>query len=141
MTSAFQSIGNSLGDIVASRAGSVSAPGGGTAGGGKFAFDPDELEAITKDWLALAMEYRESAADGRRLIIRGPGREDASDGQALAAMQSWGTYVESLQQKRDYSMEQARKCASALAAYRGTDQDSILRLLSPAGAAPTAGGI
>ncbi|WP_035290054.1 hypothetical protein [Actinokineospora spheciospongiae] len=141
MTSAFQSIGNSLGDIASSTPGSTSAPGGGTAGGGQFAFDPDELESIAKDWLTLAWEYRDSAASGGRLKIDGPGLEEASDGQAQAAMQSWTTYVRSLHEKRNYSMAQARKCAAALAAYRGTDQDSILRLLSPGDTAPTTGGI
>jgi len=141
MTSAFQSIGNSLGDIVADHAGSISAPGGGTAGGGQFAFDPDELESIAKDWLTLAKEYRNSAATGGRLTIDGPGLEDASHGQAQAAMQSWTTYVKSLHEKRDYSMAQAGKCAAALAAYRGTDQDSILRLLSSGDASPVPGGI
>ena len=142
MTSAFQSIGNSLGGIAGGvAAGLTAGGGGGTGGGGKFSFDPAELEALAKDWLELAYGYRDSRTTAERLRIEGPGREDASDGQAEAAMQSWIAYGTSLDQKYDYSMAQAMKCAGALAAYHNTDQESVLRMLSGAGAESTPGGI
>jgi len=141
MTSAFQSIGNSLGGIVADHAGSISAPGGGTAGGGRFAFDPDEIRSIAKDWTDLAQGYQKSYVHARRVRVQGPGDEPASSAQAQAAMDSWKAYVDSLQQKLHYSMGQAQKFSNALADYLGTERESVAKLLGVESGPAAQGGI
>ncbi|PWW61839.1 hypothetical protein [Actinokineospora spheciospongiae] len=140
MTSAFQSIGNSLGDIVASRAGSINAPGGGTGGGGQFAFEPDEVKALAQAWAELAQSYQKSQAYVRRIEVEGPGDEPASSQQAMAAMDSWAAYADSLSQKLQYSRGQAQKFTGALADYLGTDQESVAKMLGIETSDPAAQG-
>ncbi|OLR90969.1 hypothetical protein [Actinokineospora bangkokensis] len=139
MTSAFQSINNSLGAI-GSAAGAVAAAAGAqAAGGGKFSFSPEEIEGIAKDWTDLASQYFASYNDTERVVIVGPGNEDASDGQAQAAMQSWQLYRESLLQKYEYSAGQAQKFHDSLAAYRGTDSVNVRDLINSGNGGSTGG--
>lgn len=142
MTSAFQSIGNSLGDIASSTPGSISAPGGGAASGGRFAFEPDEIRSIAKDWTELAQGYQESYISTQQVRVQGPGDEPASSQQAMAATDSWTAYKDSLREKLLYSLGQAQKFSDALADYLGTDRESVAKILGIESSGPaTPGGI
>lgn len=126
MTSAFDRIGDTLGAIGSGAA--IGATGG--VGGGQFAFRPDEIQALVKDWLDLAVSYRESALNAQNLAsVSGPAEDSASELHATAASSSGHLYLQSLEEKLHYSIGQAQKCQDALNDYQGVDRQNVSDLL------------
>lgn len=134
MTSAFDRISDTLGPI---GAGAIA---GAAGAGGQFAFHPDEIQALVKDWLDLADSYESSLATARLLAaVIGPATDSASEMHADAASSSGRLYMESLQEKFHYSRGQAQKFQDALNAYLGRDQEAATRMLGTAPGSPEGG--
>ncbi|WP_156754607.1 hypothetical protein [Actinokineospora pegani] len=133
MTSAFQRIDASLGGIGAGAA--VAAASGAVAASaarspqGQFAFNPDEIDALRRQWLDLSLNYRESATRSNRIDVQGPGNEDASLDHARAGIESWRMHIESLNQKFVYCLGQAQKLHDALNDYNGTERSAVTSLV------------
>ncbi|HVK24502.1 MAG TPA: hypothetical protein VM677_24350 [Actinokineospora sp.] len=136
---AFRSIGRSLGDIAAS--GPMGTPPPAQGGGGKFSFRPDEIEAIVKDWLELAVGYEDSRFNSRDMVIvSGPGAEIASETHASTARISGQAYIDSLNDKAEYCYSQAQKFQDALSDYKGVERSSVRRITAAGDSAPSNSG-
>ncbi|SDC85713.1 hypothetical protein [Actinokineospora iranica] len=131
MTSAFHSINASVGHIAGSGVSDMVGGARPSGDGGKFSFEPDEMRAIVKDWMDLALDYRRSMVDADQMgTVDPPGNEYASQYHAEAASASTQAYLDSLQEKADYCYSQAQKFQDALSDYLGVERENVRGLNS-----------
>jgi hypothetical protein len=100
------------------------ASGTATGGSGHFAYDPDEIREIVKEWGELAEDYRKSRRDSAYLVeVRGPGYDFASSGHAVTANGSGQAYLDSLQKSAEYCDSQSGRYKDVLDRMIGIDTD------------------
>jgi hypothetical protein len=91
---------------------------GSPAGGGHFAFYPDELSALVKEWKALAASYDDDIQTADALkTVKGPGADYASAALASVVRSSGEGLIASLGRERDFCNLQTKKFQQARAAY------------------------
>lgn len=102
------------------------APAGPAGTAGTFTFVPDEVRAIVKDWIELALGYDESIRNTDTFVyVQPPGDEYASEHYVQRTSQSGRMYLESLIQKQEYCYDQAQKFQDALHDYLGVERESV----------------
>lgn len=93
---------------------------------GSFAYTPDQLRDLAKEWTELALDYDRSAPEARRLAkVEGPGTEFASQSHASVVRRTGEAYRRSLEEKRDYCLAQAQKFQNTLDDYLGLERRAI----------------
>lgn len=109
------------------RAGSALGDVGGA--GGSFAYSPDQLRDLVKEWTDLATDYQNSLRDAYYLTrVEGPGAELVSRSYASVANASGQAYLDSLQSRIDYCFAQAQKFQDALDDYLGQEHHSVTEI-------------
>jgi hypothetical protein len=105
-----------------------SALSGITSGGrgGSFAYSPDQIRDLVKEWTDLAKDYEGSLANADLMAnVEGPGTEFASQSHASVARESGRAYLESLKNRIEYCYGQAQKSQDALDSYLGQEHRSV----------------
>jgi hypothetical protein len=96
---------------------------GSPAGGGHFAFYPDELSALVKEWRALAASYNKDIQTADALkTVKGPGADYASAALASVVRSSGESLIASLARERDFCNLQKNKFQQAMNAYLDVDR-------------------
>ena len=100
---------------------------GGQAGGGNFAFNPDQLVSIHKQWadLKTTVEQALSTNAAQLTKVPPPGNEQASDTAANAITASNTAYQNYLKSMHDYIEGYVKSLETAITGYHGTEQSII----------------
>jgi hypothetical protein len=94
----------------------------GTIANGSFEFDEGAIRGMVTDWNDLAEHYSASLRGSAFMAqVDGPGLDFASEGQAKAANMSGRSYLEYLEQNRDFCLQQAQQFQYALDDYLGVE--------------------
>ncbi|HKS44084.1 MAG TPA: PE domain-containing protein [Amycolatopsis sp.] len=90
-----------------------------------FAFDPDHLNAMAKEWDKLGDAYSDKQRYAQRLMeIQGPGDEYASKIHAEAVRNTGRAMSAAFQDRQQYCRDQAQKFRSAAGHYAKVDNDN-----------------
>lgn len=94
--------------------------------GGSFAYTPDQLRDLVKEFVDLAEDYRKSLNNAKLMAqVEGPGTEFASQSHASVANESGRAYLDSLENRIEYFYGQAQKFQDALDSYLGQEHRSV----------------
>jgi hypothetical protein len=94
----------------------------GTAGGGRFSYEPGEMQALIKTWQDLADSYESDLTHAENLrTTRGPGGERVSESIATVVQQSGASLHAALANQAKYCEKQAEKFRAALNEYNGVE--------------------
>ena len=103
----------------------------GTITTGGFTYDEATLEGLVREWASLADDYDRSFRDSQRLVaVKGPGLDFASAAVAAAANSYGESYLNYLEQNRDYCADQAQLCQNALDDYLGIERRNVKDMYS-----------
>ena len=118
----YEAVGDSAAQVGA-KLGAVAADSAAAVGGGRFAFEPDQIRAVITEWDSLIESYEADRRAANRLTqVQAPGNEYASRSMAEAANASGQKVVDSIVAQRDYCISQRDKFQAALNQYMGVEE-------------------
>ncbi|RZQ64246.1 hypothetical protein [Amycolatopsis suaedae] len=95
------------------------------AAGGGFSYTPEQLNTIAKKWAALEAEYQRDLQLAEQLIkAEGPGKEYASDGNAVLIRNSGEALIAANRDRMAYCRAQAEKFWTAAGKYAEREEQA-----------------
>jgi hypothetical protein len=127
--SAFRNIGSALTGITAGTATAGGAIGSGLAGGGSFAYTPDQMRNIITKLNALAAGYFSSLNNARYMaMVEGPGLDQVSKSHANVASSSGAAYLQSIENEYRSCRTLAQQFQDTLDSYLGMEDRNTMEI-------------
>jgi hypothetical protein len=107
-------------EAISARLGGIASSG--FTGPGRFAYSPDQLREIIKEWNDIAESYRVDIQDADVVkSVQPPGQDGPSSFFATVVQNSGDALQQSLTKEQDLCMRQAEKFQAALDTYLGVE--------------------